>query len=373
MQSRHVKSLDGLRGIAVLLVIAWHFLPRTDWINQLPNGLIGVDIFFVLSGFLISLSLFEARSKCTSAPEKRKATGQFFMRRVLRIFPIYYLTLLLLYLVPGHLNMTKPEGFGYYFTYTSNIYFFQQGSWSHPIIHLWSLAVEEQIYLLWPFALLFLPSRMMKYFFHACILIGIGIQYFVSLDNPLSMLTVTCLDAFGWGSLLAWYISSGSERLQHFRFLLYTLVPFCLFVMFFGKNTGYYLIPERASISILATAMISFLQDPERKAPSWTRQVFENTAIRFIGKISYGIYLYHLFVYEIVVKFSSKILSGFFNTYGSAFFWSYTVPAISFGILLLISWLSYQWIELPFLRLKKYFREVRVETGKLKLENGEVL
>ena len=150
----HLRTLDGLRGLAVLLVLWGHTpLELLGAINAklsfiVQPGYLGVDVFFVLSGFLITRILLADRGK-------PKALKNFLIRRFLRIFPIYYLTILVLvFIEPGAYLL-------YSFFYLSNYYFpFVHGDpelFRTPLSHGWSLAVEEHYYLFWPLLVMWLP------------------------------------------------------------------------------------------------------------------------------------------------------------------------------------------------------------------------
>src|SRR5262249_33425960 len=153
---RHVRAFDGLRGIAILLVLLRHVgedLPgrRLGGLVDaaLNAGWLGVDVFFVLSGFLITGILLDARGD-----EAQPTPGyfrRFYARRALRIFPIYYLFLVI----------TRPSGMWWYVSYASNVLIARHG-WPDGLLetgHPWSLAVEEQFYLVWPAIIAWTPRR----------------------------------------------------------------------------------------------------------------------------------------------------------------------------------------------------------------------
>jgi peptidoglycan/LPS O-acetylase OafA/YrhL len=146
---RYIKGLDTLRAFAVIFVLIWHFIPRHEIktflgiIEQffLPTGVFGVTLFFVLSGYLITSILLIARDENN---DNMMVIKNFIIRRVLRIFPIYYLSLVVLWFI----QYSFSEGeLPYLFTYTSNLFMFKNLTWSN-FGHSWSLAVEEQFYLI---------------------------------------------------------------------------------------------------------------------------------------------------------------------------------------------------------------------------------
>lgn len=131
---KYVKELDSLRAIAVIFVIISHWIPQSNIINKIPNGPIGVDIFFVLSGFLISKILFENRNKAEEFNlPKMTLVKNFYVRRTLRIFPIYYLTIFVLLLLSNKTGIDIESGLIYYLTYTTNFYFFNIQYWNGVI------------------------------------------------------------------------------------------------------------------------------------------------------------------------------------------------------------------------------------------------
>jgi len=146
---QHIKKLDSLRAIAAILVILWHWIPTDNVINTFNNGAIGVNIFFVLSGFLITRILLTNRNEAEILNDnKLPVFKNFYARRALRIFPIYYLLVLLILLFHHYLGakFSKAE-FINSVAYTINFYFFKLEHWGDLTVHFWSLAVEEQFYL----------------------------------------------------------------------------------------------------------------------------------------------------------------------------------------------------------------------------------
>jgi peptidoglycan/LPS O-acetylase OafA/YrhL len=151
-----LRTLDGLRALAVLAVIGTHFggpYATGAW----DVGSLGVRLFLVVSGFLITGILVDARA--AAAPDGRAGVLRaFYSRRALRIAPAYYLVL-------GLAVLAVPEvrdAWVWHATYLSNMHMALQGAWDHGIIHFWSLAVEEQFYLLWPYAVLFMSERALR-------------------------------------------------------------------------------------------------------------------------------------------------------------------------------------------------------------------
>src|SRR3954466_6828035 len=173
MPSGHIATLDGLRGVAILLVMLCHFLGllhtgnhRLDSLLHLGfgHGWVGVNLFFVLSGFLITGILLDAKSS-------PRYFRNFYARRTLRIFPLYYGVLFVCFailpLFPGSNSadfLALRSRQGWLWTYCTNIKIVLDGDWKFatPLLdlgHFWSLAVEEHFYLVWPLLVFLLPTR----------------------------------------------------------------------------------------------------------------------------------------------------------------------------------------------------------------------
>src|SRR5436190_3454423 len=164
----HLPVLDGLRGLAVMMVLVFHFVGQMLPTNGVERailgvtkyGLLGVDLFFVLSGFLITGILYDAHNK----PHYFR---NFYMRRLLRIFPLYYGVLALVFFVAPLIPLLRGPTLDYLvdrqawaWLYAVNIYIAEQGDWSFSYLeHFWSLAIEEHFYLFWPVVVFLLARR----------------------------------------------------------------------------------------------------------------------------------------------------------------------------------------------------------------------
>lgn len=180
----------------------------------IPDGTFGVNMFFVLSGFLITSILLNVRSG-THTDSRSQIIKIFFARRVLRIFPIYYLLLLLLY----GLNMGDVvSNIWYYLTYTINIVYYKTGQ-LNAVSYIWTLAVEEQFYLLWPWLIVFVERNYLGYLFAAAIVAGIA-STFITMgvyDQKFPFLVINCFDAFGIGGIYAFVMLRSDLRMQFER------------------------------------------------------------------------------------------------------------------------------------------------------------
>jgi peptidoglycan/LPS O-acetylase OafA/YrhL len=353
---QHIKKLDSLRAIAAILVIFWHWIPVTSFINTFDNGAIGVNIFFVLSGFLISRILMTNRDEAQRLKNNKLVVFKnFYVRRALRIFPVYYFLVLLIFFFHKYLGakFTRPE-FINSVSYTINFYFFHLKHWGDLTVHFWSLAVEEQFYLLWPFVILFINK---KYLIHGIIffiMVGIVSQCLMQSQEFGHIPTYTCFDSFGLGALLAWitlYKPPSTVKLYKvLRVLSIVCVAILILQAIYGRWEHF---PQRTVHSIIALWMITYVLLNRGKGWFSFSSFLNNRSLFFLGKISYGIYLYHVPVQWLgfmLSPFITKILPGFLRPYNGYFLF-----VINFFLLVLIAWLSWRIIEKPILGLKKYF------------------
>lgn len=358
----YIRPLDSIRTIAVTLVVIAHWF-HLRIAGVLDFGGIGVNVFFVLSGFLITGILLENRRKGEELSQNRlQLVKNFYIRRTLRIFPIYYLTLFIVFFFAAA-NLTGiHENFGYYFSYTSNFMFFKQNHWDGMLSHLWSLAVEEQFYLLWPWLIIFVNR---KYLFNLIVgffFLGLFSHVLLRIVYPdsqlIHVLTPTCFDAFSLGALLAYIRMAEPEKMKSFmKFLpLIGWISFGIFLtlslLHFPNN------PQRTLIAITSVAIIQFIIT---KPESLVHRYFLNNKILVgLGKISYGIYLYHNLIPWLLNLIKQKMKAhGIFiplvnanipHQYDLA--WMYVQRTV---LLILISWISWKLIEAPINSLKDRF------------------
>jgi len=343
--------LDGLRCIAILMVLLGHFLYFFAGTN---SGIYGVNLFFVLSGFLITSILLSDKSATFGQAYKK-----FIARRALRIFPVYYLIILFYILVSAQ---GIKEDWPYLISYTYNFHVSGINDWEHHLYSpYWSLSVEEQFYLFFPFVVLLLnkypKTQITIFFFFVSLAISERIFRFTHVHHYVNLLTN--MYALTTGAIGAWCAKHKRLNDWFFNSLIAEINMLVIFFVIFwqGENMiGYIFYPLVNIYFVIKGASFSFKIKPVDKflLSKWTI---------FIGRISYGIYLYH-----IMVKY-------FFDEYIFQPIWShipfaqlgyfsklqYNETAIKFPFLLLITVLiaamSYRFIEQPFLKLKdQYFK-----------------
>lgn len=296
-----IKTLDGLRGYAALFVLIAH-LPFKEklmpnfiitFLQKFQLGYFGVEIFFVLSGFLITRILL-----------KEKKSGKFsfksfYWKRLLRIFPIYYISILI------YLLIDNLENIIYLVTYTSN-YFFAFNFSSSPFRHTWSLSVEEQYYLIWPLLIYFFTLKSSKkiimYLTPIIVLVSTYIiikNFDFNTSNGLIYRGLqTKILSLSAGSYFAFIEDKVKE--VHFKIvcLLITIILVDLTFILNIKDLGF---PNKIPVafilllmySLLASCVFILVLNLEYYQIKITR-IFTNKIICFLGLISYGLYLYHL-------------------------------------------------------------------------------
>jgi peptidoglycan/LPS O-acetylase OafA/YrhL len=302
----YMPQLDGIRGIAVMLVMFRHWLPQEDLINFLPLGRIGVDIFFVLSGFLITKILLKERFESDASLSTGKKIYTFYIRRSLRIFPVYYLLLLVVFII----NLEGSRGsILWYATYATNFFLFKEQSWVNHLSHLWTLAVEEQFYLFWPFVILFVPKNKLLKVIQFFIVLGPLSRAIFYLINPSiynNILTINCIDTLSLGGLLA-YIHMGYYQFTISKAALYNILVALIAVVFL--SAAGLLTPvidtmfHSTAVALLALVVI------HKASTGFEGSIgaaLENKSLLYMGKISYGLYLYHNFIPLIYQKVFDK-------------------------------------------------------------------
>jgi peptidoglycan/LPS O-acetylase OafA/YrhL len=291
MQQRETprkEQLDSLRAFAILPVLYTHF-----WNDETWFGTAGVFLFFVLSGYLITGILLKSRTKPS-------ALQNFYLRRALRIAPIYYVTLGLAWRI--HLPGFR-QTFLWHFFYLSNVLFTLENNWlPWYTAHLWTLSVEEQFYLVWPFLILFLPLKAIKPVVWGTIIASIvyqlGAYWFFGVDAlGAGVLVFSSLDKLGLGALLA----LEEAGLGFPRFLTKAgWVAFALLLGFEALPINHSLpwsLVLREELLIVTFAALIAAASSGISGPAGA--IINSRIVRYVGRISYGIYLFHLFLWEV--------------------------------------------------------------------------
>ena len=362
---QHLPGLDGIRGLAILLVMFSHFIvvghhldTGSAFSRVMRSGYLGVDLFFVLSGFLITGILIDSKN----SPHYFRI---FYIRRALRIFPLYYAVLgvawlSVIFITPGDsLRLKGQDSLAWYWLYASNIGMAVKGNWlASPfwvsLGHFWSLAVEEQFYLVWPFLVFVTGIKRLE---RICVVLV--------LSSPLISLIL-----LGWIGELATYVSTLSR--------LGALAAGAWLAVSWRKPGAWQRIrPNFAPIAWVAGALLlserTILPELDFLEPSValvlggaavglaasgaggrSRRFFlESTVLRGLGKYSYGIYIYHHALKPFWIH-------GLWNPVivpllGSGWPGTLAYVSVASAASMLLAWLSWNCFESPILALKSRF------------------
>lgn len=296
LSSVHFQSLDGLRGIAVLMVVLFHLEPDLGkWVHL---GYTGVALFFVLSGYLITGILIDSRDAVNYF-------SSFYARRALRIFPIYYATITFIFFVIPAIYPTAriPP------THDRILYFFYLNNWTRllrepnniPYVgHMWSLAVEEQFYWLWPFMVFKTSNRVLTYFGILGIFLGpLVATYLVhagATQDSVGRNTIVALPTLMAGALCAIYLRRSSSATRTVKspgtlvFVASFLTAFFVVASYIKhKNIYIGLLAGTGFTLALCLFLLSAIIGPKLYI-----QLLSTQILRRIGIYSYGIYVYHI-------------------------------------------------------------------------------
>ena len=344
---KYFKNLDALRAFAAIAVIFAHFFDQnkvakdTALFKLFALGNSGVSLFFVLSGFVITRILIQT----VNSDNYFKS---FYLRRTLRIFPLYYFALACYYFIPplidgsNHFELNSKQL--YYVFYLQN--FARTFNWdSLGPAHFWSLAVEEHFYFLWPAIVFFCLKLNLKTLINVSffiIVLAHLLRVVMSYNGyEINVFTFTRIDQLVFGGLIAVYEKKGfliEENKQ--KFIALIVIGFLGIVTIELQNSV--LLKEvfkHTFFGLLYGGLIMYVVISEKSV--FVNQLLQNKLIQYLGKISYGIYVWHVLAISIVnTYFSLNIYFGFILT---------------LFITILISWGSFQIIESPFLKLKSKF------------------
>ena len=305
--SGYLRQLDSVRTIAVAMVIATHWIPKatTFWFN----GGMGVKVFFVLSGFLITGILLDARGQADQSGVGRTAVlKNFYARRFLRIFPLFYATLALTFLlgVP-----TVRQFIWWLMFYLGNVLLALHGQWLSGIAHFWSLAVEEQFYLVWPVLILFTPRRLLLPLIASAIVFAQLFRLILFLeginDVTVGVLPFASLDTLGLGALLAFLWKDRERESGRMASTVLGVATVAGCVGFFVLHIASWLrgVPQFCVWMMSVTDALTAFGAVWLTARGWHGlfgRIMNWAPLVYLGKISYGLYILHPFMPGIVER-----------------------------------------------------------------------
>lgn len=357
----HSPALDGVRGFAILIVTVYRLCKELDPTSHpligtirrfSPIGERGVDLFFVLSGFLITGILLQSKGK----PYYFR---NFMVRRALRIFPLYFLSLLVgLWMIPTFVStdsfdLPRKEQF-YLWTYTSNLRMSWLNEWCFgPFDHFWSLAVEEHFYLVWPAFVLLLSRKQLAMVcvgaIGAVAILRTWVAMDPSFDIAIDVHTIFRADALAMGGLLAILLTSSVPPRQIRRVSVWTgLMTFPLLAGIAVTGKRLLGVPNTLCPIFLMAAMAYLLLSTRDRL---SVRAIESRPLRFLGKYSYGMYVVQL---PLVTMFPLSAWTDWLPS--DAIVRSIFYIGGMFGLITLIAFLSFHLLESHFLKLKKSFQ-----------------
>lgn len=361
MNKIYFGGLNELRAIAALGVVVHHIeqfkgmngftISNANLSFLIHNlGKASVDLFFVLSGFLITFLLLQEKSNNNG----KVNIGNFYLRRIFRIWPLYYLIMVISFvLIPVLSNLSifeynisllnlinEPDNYSFK-TISRYLLFLPQ--YARVVLgasQSWSIGVEEQFYLVMPILMLFL-SR--KYFFVIVLIIG-GLYFIPIIEIPEWFYMQTNFFSFMGigviGGYVYYYNMSVISNLTKSKFIYFLIVALIIFLSTFavlGRNMNRY------SLGILFIFLIYFTINVSNK------QAFRNRIFSYLGKISYGIYMYHSFILFLIFPLANKF---FLERSGNNISYNLFLYSSSYLLTILISIISYEFFELKFIKIK---------------------
>lgn len=371
----YFPNLDSLRSIAAILVLLSHILseylsvyfPDAIWYTNpviqffLRNGGFGVQIFFTLSGFLITYLLLN----------EMRETGKinlrnFFIRRILRIWPVYFLVVFFVFVIYGGvkniLGMSSPihESFWMSLFFLSNYDLIgilsDTSKYANGMLSLtWSVSVEEQFYLVWPILFVLIGFKRIQNTILSTIIFGIVFMFFFYDDrNVVYHHTISNFVFLGMGGLVAYFKISNSGILKFFNLFskkqyLVFMISFLIVLIFsesylkvFTYGSISYFIIKAIFLFFLLLMLTDTIQNP-----------FNLNKIKFLlntAKYTYGLYMYHRIVGFILITISEKIIK-----IENSLIFDFVIVVLQFLLTYYMAYLSYYHIEKPLLKLKNKF------------------
>jgi peptidoglycan/LPS O-acetylase OafA/YrhL len=355
---RHIPALDGLRGIAVLAVMFYHLEVLVPWLGPVSHGgFLGVDIFFVLSGFLITSVLLKEQARNGQISLKN-----FYMRRIFRLVPAYWFFLIVLFSFGQFLLSPLAAKTIYdYYSYNFILAFLYLMNWNRAtaetavagnLNHTWSLSIEEQFYIFWSFVT-FLAfsekrSRVTIFFITAglvllviCWRMGRALNgtspdvLYYSTDTRIDAILIGCVASM----IYMWKLAPKSFfKSVYFDLLAAACYLTLVWIFFNASSKDISLYTALLPLFTVSVAVIILWLMNREKTPG--HFLLEIRPLQWIGKISYGLYLWHYLAYE----FSRETFSSVEMQIAAGTTLAFAASALSYYV-----------IELPFLRLKTKF------------------
>ncbi|MEI9806749.1 MAG: acyltransferase [Bacteroidota bacterium] len=364
----HLKGLNGIRAIAAMAVVIFHIgvaLQDFGFASNMHTDLggHGVSMFFALSGFLITYLLLIEKNRFNGINIK-----SFYIRRVLRIWPLYYFYMFLALLTIYFYSKEQlPNSYIYYLLMAGNIpYIFD---FSYPVlIHFWSLGVEEQFYAFWPWVVK-KSNNLLRFLFIFTIAFLVAkffFRYLYSVSDykwPYLAWHITRFDCMSIGAIGAIFFLKENKRFLHLASSVFSqIVAWGVIALVLFNQFHIASIIDTEIIAVLTVILIVNVAGNKKTMLNLEKPVFN-----FLGKISYGIYVYHPLIIFFAARWLKSFLNSFDYTYKLIFVYA-LVPLCT----ILIAYLSYNYLEKRFLKLKTGFSRVQSSDTAEELPKAEL-
>jgi peptidoglycan/LPS O-acetylase OafA/YrhL len=380
----HLPALDGIRGLAILAVMLYHMTVLTSrtpfdraYLALLEWGGYGVDLFFVLSGFLITGILHDSKPLPSSTlhppsspPRPSRYFLNFYARRTLRIFPLYYAVVFFSLVLLPHIPNPKAARFGsiagdelWYWTYLSNYLIAIRQAWRHGILDVsWSLAIEEQFYLLWPAVVYLCSRRTLTRVCVALIFTALATRTAMVLlhAHPIAtiVLTPSKFDALAAGALIA--ITVRHTGVLPWLPAARRTLPLGAAAFLLLYSLGGWRWDSAPMLTLGYTALATtfgsllLLSLPTSPLPHFPASLLSHPLLRMFGRYSYALYLFHLPL-RALVRDTLYGPSQFPTLWGSQLPGQLLFYPLAISLTLVAALTSWYLLEKPFLSLKRYF------------------
>ncbi len=368
----YFKYFDSLRFLAAIIIVFAHTIEGFAWIGPIEsiskyksfelsefgevimlfihNLGVGVDLFFLLSGFLITYLLLEEKKKFGKI-----SFYHFYMRRVFRIWPVFFLIIALSPILVAWTESVPQPNYLMNALFLGNFDTINSEIWVFPFAHFWSICIEEHFYLFWPFVIAFIPLKRLIPVFIGFIGLSIGFRIFVYEYTPFAYFqvylnTLSRMDVLVFGAIVAYYYSKKTFQFTIpiiGRYALFAILIFCMFTIKVYSADSFFstVFQKYIFIGVILLLMLDF-----QFRNKYSFKPLNNSLFSYLGKCSYGIYMYSNIIVLIVVK-------TLMMPYGNKNLWWFIFLNIS--LTLVVSIVSFEFIERPILKWSKRFRVLK--------------
>jgi len=371
IEFKHIPELDGVRGMSIVMVLFFH-LQLTGIIRQhyeifntlFIHGWISVDLFFVLSGFLITTILLKTKGR----PNYFKT---FYTRRILRIFPLYYLYIFLFFLVASNTKIATMEEFSiimnnklWFIFYVQNILIATtQQVLPFGLNDLWTLSIEEQFYIVWPFLVFIFPKNKLKYAIAFFIVFPLFFRIISTMNQATWIFnyffSLARIDTLGFGAFAAYFLHMNKDPLLQKKLVRITSgigIAGIAIIFLIQKQFLYFeKITNMFGFTCLGLIFFSLIvKVASGDISALSSKIIGNPFFRYCGKISYCMYMIHglvIYLYETVILEKLELI-GLSNHSTLS---NIVIVILYFSTVILVASASWFFFESKILKLKKYF------------------